>query len=60
MAFKEEESFDTIKDLTIAVVAAGTVKILVLLLVVRSVFMFVYILATYKPRKSFLLLFYFI
>tara|TARA_R100000149_G_C5800860_1_gene88192 strand:- start:24 stop:305 length:282 start_codon:yes stop_codon:yes gene_type:complete len=42
----EDESFDTMKDLTIAVVAAGTVKILVLLLVVRSTFTFVYILAT--------------
>jgi len=53
----DPESFDTIKDFTMAVVDAGTVNIVVLLLVVRSAFMFVYILATYKPGKSFLLLF---
>ena len=52
-------SSDTIILLIIALELDGAVYIVVLSVVVRSTFAFLYILATYKPRKSFLLLFCF-
>ena len=45
-------------DLTIALELAGTVYKVVAPELVKLVFLFVYTLATYKPRESLLLLFY--
>jgi len=53
-------SSDTKILLIMALESDGVVYITVLSVVVKSISSFLYILATYKPRESLLLLFYFI